>query len=338
MAEKDGSTMRTIFTNDDVKRIITNIFNSRHEKISITDENGNQTEKDIIEYLNVNFYSWKNRLVEKNSFYDNETLSTFEAWAASLNFSLNECHALVELTDSVVTPSQDIDSATLRGRITFLVQTEKAPILDYYILCLRNEFLGAPQDIQNSYGDIVKAYINLGILLYDSEPAMIQTGECIQVSVNFSIAYLTDSLNYNDTPMYLSIDGGTNYYQLPYSKSTWILIMTGEATPYQNLPNRTGTVNSSCSMTSTFTFYDFNKDLTKALNKKFWELGADYMIINSEYTPILAQPVNIPVRVRVVYDGTEYIYNYVLIKMEKDFSNSDFTVSTIILNPYGKIG
>ena len=46
---------------------------------------------------------------------------------------MNEAYALVEITDEEVTVSQDIDSSTKTGNITFLIQTDKVKNLDYYV-------------------------------------------------------------------------------------------------------------------------------------------------------------------------------------------------------------
>ena len=211
--------MRTIFTSQDIKNIIRNIFNGNlaqykasngkiayenpnSEKIVLIDEDdGTKTEKDLAQYLDIRFYSWKNRLIEKGdqSLADEPQLSTYETWVQSLNFSMKESYGLVELIDEDVTASHDIDSATKVGRITFLVQTDKISNLDYYVSKIRNAYLGNPQDIQNQYGDVIKAYIMIGTLVYDEEPTTIQLGECVQVSCNFRISYLTNALSYNDT-------------------------------------------------------------------------------------------------------------------------------------------
>ena len=131
--------MKTVFTLEDTKNIFENIFNGNlrlsrlskgeiaysnenSENILIVDESDNsQTEKDLAEYLNINFYTWKQRVVD-NSDYVEQPLSVFDSWVQSINFSLNESYALIEKVDEEVTVSQDIDNATYRGKITFLIQ------------------------------------------------------------------------------------------------------------------------------------------------------------------------------------------------------------------------
>ena len=222
--------MRTLFTSIDIKEIVKKIYNGNldafnlsngeipyenenSEKIIFIDEDsGEQTEKDLAEYLNIKFYSWKNRLVEKDEQVFGESLyMPFDSWVDGLDNSINETYGLVELVDEDVTASQDIDSATKLGRITFLVQADKIANLDYYVSKIKNHYLGNPQDIQNSYGNIVKAYITMGTLIYEEEPITIQLGECIVATCNFSISYLTDALSYNDTEVQISLDGDDTY-------------------------------------------------------------------------------------------------------------------------------
>lgn len=212
---------KTNLNTNDVKNILEQIFNgnlakyraslgkiayenANSEKIILTDEgDGTQTEYDLAQYLDLRFYSWKNRLVDSENPIASP-FSAFESWLESLNRSMDSSYALVELTDSEITPSQDIDSATLTGTITIIAQTNKIANLDYYVTKIRNIYSGAPQDIQNAFGDIVKAYINIGIPLYESEPQMLPIGECVEIRVNFTISYIMNAYDYTTTPIKLS--------------------------------------------------------------------------------------------------------------------------------------
>lgn len=353
--------MRTIFTSYDIKEIIKNIFNGNlelsrvsssiaykndnSEKILLIDEDdGTQTEKDLADYLNIKFYSWKNRLVEKGG--DNQVFTPYDEWIESLNFSMNESYALVELIDEEVTASQDIDSATKIGRITFLVQADKVSNLDYYVSKIRNNYLGNPQDIQNSYGDIVKAYIMIGTLLYDEEPSSIQLGECVKVSCNFRISYLNNALSYNDTEISISLDGDdtynesgeivgeTNYLTMPLTKVTWQNIFTTRALPTATRPDLTGYVATALSNVKTLSFYDYiNKELSMRFNDLFWRCSC------IRYDGIIEtqKDVNIPIFIKVVSNGHTYIYKDMIDQMEKTMTNNDFTISSITLKGWGKV-
>ena len=356
--------MRTLFTSQDIKNIIRNIFNGNlaqykasngkiayenpnSEKIVLIDEDdGTRTEKDLAQYLDIRFYSWKNRLIEKGdqSLVDEPQLSTYETWVQSLNFSMKESYGLVELIDEEVTASQDIDSATKIGRITFLVQTDKISNLDYYVSKIRNAYLGNPQDIQNEYGDIIKAYIMIGTLVYDEEPTTIQLGECVQVSCNFRISYLTNALSYNDTEIAISLDGDdaydddgniigeSKYLTMPLTKVTWQNIFTSKALPTAERPDLTGYVATALSSVKTLSFYDFNKELSLKFNDLFWRCSSYRIdgILSSK------SDVNIPVYIRIKSNNHSYVFKDMIDNMQKVITNNDFNLSSITLKGWGK--
>lgn len=356
--------MRTIFTSQDIKNIIRNIFNGNlaqykasngkiayenpnsEEIVLIDEDDGTRTEKDLAQYLDIRFYSWKNRLIEKSdqSLVDEPQLSTYETWVQSLNFSMKESYGLVELIDEEVTASQDIDSATKIGRITFLVQTDKISNLDYYVSKIRNAYLGNPQDIQNEYGDIIKAYIMIGTLVYDEEPTTIQLGECVQVSCNFRISYLTNALSYNDTEISISLDGDdvydndgniigeSKYLAMPLTKLTWQNIFTSSPLPTTNRPDLTGYVATALSCVKTLTFFDFNKELTLKFNDLMWRYGC--YRINGKISSV--KDVNIPVFIRIKSNGNTYVFKDMIDNMQKVITNNDFNISSVTLKGWGK--
>ena len=302
---------------------------SNDENVLITDEYGAQKTISLINYLNVGYYTWKERLVNTEN-----NIRNIDAWLESLNYSLDKAYALVEKTDETVLASNDIDSASISARATFLIQSNKVSNLDYLITKVRNAYLGQPQEIQNSYGDKLMAYINVGVLLYDNEPFDTQIGEVIQVSVNFTITYLTEALTYADTPVYISLTNNvdTDYMLMPYTKGTWQNIFTGQAFPSQVAPNRTGVINTSVSKVATLSFYNFNKTLMLSFNDLFWSIGA-YSIDGTLQT---AQSVNIPIWVKVISNGKTYVYKLVITDMQLDLTNSDFNISSITVKQYAK--
>lgn len=357
--------MRTIFTIEDVKNIVESIFNGNlkqsrlskgaisylnpnSETIRLIDEDdGTFKDVDIAEYLNVSFYNWKERLVSKSdeSIDDQPTLSVFETWVQSLNFSMNEAYALVEKIDEEVTASQDIDSSTITGKITFLIQTDKIKNLDYYVTKIRNNFLGVPQDIQNSFGDKIKAFIMVGALNYDQEPFTMQLGECVVVSLNFRLSYLADALTYSDTEIQISLNGDddydengnivgeTKYLTMPITKATFQNIFGTNPIPTSLRPDLTGFVASSLSTAKTLTFFDFNKELSMQFNDLFWRTPA----IKVDGKDKAVSNVNIPVFIRVKSNGHSYVYKDVVENMQKNLTNNDFNISSITLRGWGKI-
>lgn len=356
--------MKTIFTIEDIKDIVETIFNGNlkehlgsrgsieyknpnSEKILLVDaDDGASREVDLAKYLNISFYNWKERLVEKgNDGLNAPPLSIFDEWVQSLNFSMNEAYALVEKVDEEFVASQDIDSSTITGKITFLIQADKVKNLDYYVTKIRNNFLGVPQDIQNSYGDIIKSFIMIGALLYEQEPFMTQLGECVVVSLNFRLSYLADAQTFSDNEISISLDGDdtydengdivgeTKYLKMPITKATFQNIFTTNPIPTSARPDITGFVASAISMAKTISFFDFNKELTNRFNDLFWSCSA--VRINGIEKPV--SNVNIPVFIKVKNNGNTYVYKDVIDNMQKDLTNNDFNISSISLKGWGKV-
>lgn len=356
--------MRTQFTGEDVKNVIENIFNGNlkaykysngsieyknpnTETIVLIDENSQkQANIDLAEYLNVEFYNWKDRLVETGdkSIVDEPTLSTFDDWVKSLNFSMDRAFALVEKIDEEVVASQEIDSSTITGKITFLIQADKIKNLDFYVTKIRNVYLGVPQSIQNSFGDTINAYIMMGALTYDQEPLTTQLGECLVVSCNFKISYMASAQTYTDTKVEISLDGddtydengdivgSTKYMTMPINKQTWQLIFGETPMPYSSRPDLTGYLANTLSVIKTFSFFDFNKTLTLRFNDLFWGAGA--YRVNGKLSSVA--DVNVPVFIRVTSNGKSYVYKDMISQMSKDLTNSDFNISRITLKGWGK--
>lgn len=340
--------MRTIFTAEDTRFAIDSIFNgnlwkskasngatpysnSNSELVSFVDEFGDPLgEKDLAEYLNIRFYSWKNRLVDKGV----DGILPINAWIESLNNSMNEAYGLVEITNETSTASQDIDNAQIVGRITFIVQTNKVANLDYYVTKLRNKYLGLPIDYQNTFGDMLKCLVNIGILLYDGEPESMQLGECMTVSLNFSISYLADALTYADQKVSISLDGGLNYHEMPLIQSTWQAIFTPSVVPRATRPDISGSINSACSTVISLSYYDWNNELAVELNHIFWSRCA----IKIDDTAVTAaKNVNIPVHIKVQTPQHTYIYKDVITQMEKVIKNGEFNICSIGLRDFGKL-
>lgn len=362
--------MKSIFTGEDVKNLIDNMFNGNlwasklagqtysnpnSETVVLIDEdNGTETETDLASYLNVKFYNWKERLVEKdrNTLDETGVLSVFDDWVQSLNFSMNETYALVEKIDEELTISPDIDSSTITGRVTFLVQTNKVKNLDYYVTKLQKQYLGNPETIQNSFGDKLTAYILIGALMYEQEPFVNQLGECLVCSFNFKINYLTEALTWNDTKIEISLNGDdlydaqgniidengqtttvTKYLEMPITKASFQNIFTSASVPTAERPDMTGFIATSISTAKTLSFYDINKNLTMQFNDLFWSCTA----LKVDGQVRVVGNVNIPVWFRITSNGHFYIYKDVIDNMQKSLTNSDFNICSITTKGWGKI-
>lgn len=344
--------MRTNLTTDDVKLIVDSIYNGNlaqsiatNGEIPYINENSEIIllkdefkrplgEVDLAKYLNIHFYTWKNRLVDKMG----GEKEPFDAWVNSLNLSINEAYALVEVLDDKAVASQDIDSATIVGRVTLIIQTNKLANLDYYARKIHNKFLGFPQEIENAYGEKLAAYLNMGIIIYDEEPGTMQLGECSVVSFNFSINYMQEAYNYIDTEISFSFDNET-FHKVPITKASLQSIMTYGAVPYYERPANVGVINSLNASTWALTFFDFrNNEFIKEFNKRFFAASA----IKIDGRANIVRDINLPVyaKLQIQYDGDElpttYLYAFVATEMSKTLTNGDFNINSLTLRGSSK--
>ena len=316
--------MRTTFTAEDMRQIIQNIFAADDEEMIVTSAiDGEQETKSIHDYLNVDFYTWKNRVVGEEP---------FDAWQKSLDTSLNRAFALVEVTDASAVASQDIDSGSVTTKVTVIVQADKAAILDYFVTKLRNEYLGNPREITNGAGQTIKAFINIGAPLYDSEPSMTQFGECIIVSFAFIMSYLSDAKSYIDEQISISLDG-SNYFPMPYTSATWQKICTTKPVSTTARPDLTGFISSAVSSILTITYYDMQNGACNALRPIFARFGAKTI----GGAPTTEGAVNVPVYVKNSTDNVDYVYNMIIDNMQRSVQNGNFTVCSITLKGNGKL-
>lgn len=374
--------MRTVFTLEEAKRVVEGLYNGNlaeyrakkgaveyinenSEKILLKDEYGQSLdEKDLAQYLNLHFYTWRNRVVESEmgKHFTINGQESVEAWVKSLNGSMNDAYALVELTNTAALASQDIDAGKLTGRVTIIIQANKVALLDYYATKIRNKYLGAPQDITNSFGDIIKAYLGMGILLYDGEPTETQLGETVIVSFNFTIDYLADAFSYADTDISFYIGEedpddmetnplGLHYMHLPLTKASVRSICEYQACVHAERPDLSGAINENIVNSLTLQYFDFkNEELVEELNRLFWERGAiKYSVDDDTWENNEIPDFNIPVfmKVKQTYSkgGTVY-YKYALVitEMNKDITNGEFNVNSVSLKtraldetPYGEV-
>ena len=327
--------MKTILTNEDVKNIVEKAFEENSEKIVLVQEDSNERkEVELADFLNVKFYAWKERLSSIDDFGNIESPQTsyLDAWIKSLNISLNEAYALVEIDREDNVTSKDIDSATISGKITFLIQDDKIEHLDYYMKKIKNAYLGNPQKITNKWQEDLTAYFVFGNLLTDEEPVTTFNGECIIATSNFRIVYMNKAETYSDTKIYLSLDN-SYYEEVPLIKYTWQVIFTNNPVPQANRPDITGVITSGVSLVKTFTYYNFNTRFFRELDYKFWKFGAK--TIDGANQDVM--DINVPIYVKVKNNDKTFEYVDIIDNMEKSYSNNDFTICSMSLKSNGRL-
>lgn len=335
---------KIVLTNNDIKNMFSNIFQSKSENILLKDDNKEET-VDLYDYLNLNLYSWKNRLVEVDG-----THSEYGAWTESISYSLNQTYGLIEVEDEEIAPSQDIDNVSKFGSITFLVPANKVENLEYYMLKLRTYYAGNPEKIQNQSGDKLTTYILLGTLQYSGEPEMTPYGEVIECKLGFTISYLNEVFNYADIEFQLSFNGDdtynesgnivdgegdptdTKYLTMPVLESTIQNIFTTDAVPQFARANLTGLIAKSITFSNTISFYDWNLTLTNQINDIFYGISADRI----DGVLQTVKSTNIPVYLRIIIDGHSYTYRLVVTGMEKAVKNGEPNLTSLTVKTYGK--
>lgn len=340
--------MKTILTTNDICNFIGTIFAENSEPIGITNEySGEREEKDIAKYLNIKFYAWKNRVIEKgDDQYINPMYMDYDTWVQSLNLSMDESYALVEMQDEEVTVSKDIDSCNKIGQITFLVQSDKMTILDYYLHKLRNQYLGNTFIFQNSNGDKLKAFMLLGVPIYEEEPIQTQLGECIVVKCNFQFTYINNAETYADYEISFSVGGEFTFDEQgnTITKPTFSKVILSKMTPQlafivnpitvQDRPDLTGSIASASSSSFAISFFDFENDFIDKLNDIFWSQTS--FIKNDKLQNI--QNVQVPIYMRVENKNNVYIYKCLIESITKTITNNDFVVTNLSLKLWGKRG
>ena len=330
--------MRSYFTNEDLARLIIDEYNENNVDVTLIDEQTKeQTDTTMVDYLNVEFVTWyehaktsMDRIIENGG-------NVLESWKESLSYALGKNYALIEQTDEEAIMSQDINGATVYGKITFMCDVGKIVNLEAYLRSIKSALTGKPIKRETANGGEVVGYLTLGILMYDAEPEMTQVGEVIECSLNWKWTYMQLAGTYSDVKFEISLDG-TNYHEMLITKYTWKNIFTKEAVPTAERVDLTGFIVKAISQSVTIAYFDFDSQLTKLLNGTFWGLGAYAIKGPEDLTPVVqtVQAVNIPVYTRLTIDGYEYYYRHILTDMEKVFVNNEFTISSIALNGRGK--
>lgn len=329
--------MRTFFSNEDMAKLLIDVYNQSDIEVGITiEETGEHIETTAVSYLDVQFYTWWEHV--KTMLEENIDIGANlrETWKDSLEKSIGKSYALIEQLDEETISSQDISGATISGRITFLVDANKIDVLEEYMRHIKSKYTGNPIKCETLNGEMVVGYLTLGILLYDQEPMQAQNGEVIAVTLNWKFNYLEVAGTYGDVKLEISLDGDVdaNYKEMPIIKYTWQNIFTKESVPTAERVDLAGFIVKAISLGVTISFYDFEKELTNAINSVFWRLGA----IKKNGIVLPKQDVNIPIYLKATIGEDDYTYKCVLTDMQKVFSNNEFTISSITLNGWGKVG
>ena len=331
---------KTNITAYDMKEMFSTLFYDYKYDILVVDKTINESKQvPIIEYLRTEFYTYTLDLRE-NRQYDDENgngfnFPNFDLWLHS-NGASSSSYGQVELSGVEITNSEDIDMGSATAKITFIMQIDKADILEKHLAYLRLGLAGKRYTFTNADNIKMSFYANIGETSYDAEPFDTPLGKCVIISVTFGISFIQDTFTANQSNVEISLDG-SNYDHLYYTQKTDNIIFSGKPNLAFNKPYASGTVNSSISYTMTITYWIFILDnMQLKINEKVKSAVND----TETYTLGVNIPVWIKEKIPVFSSGTQtnktITTKMVITNYQVNIKNSDFISVSLTLNRYGK--
>lgn len=333
---------KTQITAYDMMNLFKSLWNDSGYTIIIQEQDGTKKEMDIQEYLRADFYTYVKDLRENNDTFEDENgiefnFPNFDNWVQSYGMT-QATYGQVELTGLEVVASEDIDMGSANAKISFIVNIDKADLLEKYLAYLRVGIAGKVYTFTNADGEKVNFYASIGDVSYDEQPFDTPLGKSVIITTYLSISFIQATLSSNDSIIEISLDG-TNYEKLLYTTDTEDIVFTGKSNLVSNKPYASGTINGSVSYVRVISYWVFtHNSLQLALHHKLKSVVNDTVDYNDT--------VNIPVWVRekVPYwktDTNELKYDTMTTKMvivdyKVNRKNCDFVNINLSLNRYGK--
>lgn len=333
---------KTQITAYDMKGLFESLWSDNGYTIIIQEEDGTKKEMDILNYLRADFYTYVKDLRENNDTFEDENgiefnFPNFDNWVQSYGMT-QATYGQVELTGLEVVASEDIDMGSATAKISFIVNIDKADLLEKYLAYLRVNIAGKVYTLINTDGERINYYANIGDVSYDEQPFDTPLGKCVVITTYLNISFIQATLSSNDSIVEISLNG-TDYERLLYTTDTENITFTGKANLVSNKPYASGTINGSVSYVRVISYWVFtHNSLQLALHHKLKSVVND--------TVDYDDTVNIPVWVRekVPYwktDTNELKYDTMTTKMvivdyKVNRKNCDFVNINLSLNRYGK--
>ena len=333
--------MKKQYTSYELMQIVNQIFTDTNNDFSFKVVNADSEEievESIIDYLDINFYTYKKDLKEILESDDTELLNHY---ILSLNENMQKSFGLVEVNSNTPLSAYDINGGNVDGRITILIPVDKVSNFEYFLTTIRNKYIGLFEDL-TSDGIDYTSHIIFGNLDYNTEPFECVLGQCVIVSFNISIAYMEKCNTYQDdkVEVMISEDGDEEtYWDFPFSKATETIIYNGKSVIKANRPECSGVINASATFTWAFTFWvNANNDFINVLEEIINVTSSTwiYDIEDESYSSVEDVPVNIPIWIRKTSNGKIYYRKTFLTQYQKNYVNNDFTIGTIILTSSAK--
>lgn len=331
---------KTNITAYDMKEMFAELFYGYEYNIVIEDKTINETkEVNIGDYLRTTFYTYTLDLRANWDSYDENgngfNFPNYDEWLKSRGMT-STSYGQVELTGIEVINSEDIDMGSATSKITFVMQIDKADILDKHLSYLRLNIAGKRYQFTNADNMKISFYANVGETTYEAEPFNTPLGKCVIINVTFGISFIQDTFTANQSNVEISLNGST-YEHLYYNQMTDSIIFDGKNNLAINKPYASGKVNSNISYSITISYWIFvldnlqlkiNEYIKSAVNDtETYSLGVNIPVWIKEYIP--------------TFNDGEYTLKAITTKMvvvnyQVNKKNSDFINVSLVLNRYGK--
>ena len=333
---------KTQITAYDMKGLFESLWSDNGYTIIIQEEDGTKKEMDIQQYLRADFYTYVKDLRENSDYFEDENgvqfnFPNFDNWVKSYGMT-QATYGQVELTGLEVVASEDIDMGSANAKISFIVNIDKADLLEKYLAYLRVGIAGKVHTFTNADGEAINFYANIGDVSYDEQPFDTPLGKCVVITTYLNISFIQATLSSNDSIVEISLNG-TDYERLLYTTDTENITFTGKANLVSNKPYASGTINGSVSYVRVISYWVFtHNSLQLELHHKLKSVVNDTVDYNDT--------VNIPIWVRekVPYWNTEtnkldtdtMTTKMVIVDYKVNRKNCDFVNINLTLNRYGK--
>ena len=333
---------KTQLTAYDMMGLFKSLWHDLGYTIVVQEEDGTKKEMDIQDYLRADFYTYVKDLRENSDYFEDENgiqfnFPNFDNWLKSYGMT-QATYGQVELTGLEVVASEDIDMGSATAKISFIVNIDKADLLEKYLAYLRVNIAGKVYNLINADGIRCNFYASIGDVSYDEQPFNTPFGKCVVITTYLSISFIQATLSSNDNAVEISLNG-TDYERLLYTTDTEDITFTGKSNLVSNKPYASGTINGSVSYVRVISYWVFTHNcLQLELHHKLKSVVNDTVDYNDS--------VNIPIWVREnvrYWDSVNNVLAYqtmttkmVIVDYKVNRKNCDFVNINLSLNRYGK--
>jgi hypothetical protein len=302
-----------IITNDSVREIIQDMFESNDKKMTIYSEETQQGQLTTLkECLNPYFYTYQKNELTKGFYGANEEEQSNYIETIARNMQTTMC--LVEVGDTDILASPNIDGGTFKATLTFFIPTDKIAILDYYVNYLRDIYKGKYDTLNDEYDLIVK----IGELVIQDYATLTNIGMANICTLDIDFGYMQMCSKYLANSVQMSLDGET-FTNVPLTKCDIAVQYTNNLNTSQNNPKHVGDIITSATFGLSLSYYDFTSYSHFATIK-----DKALSICSTNYDSDLNNIIYIK-----LYD--KYIYKMVIRAYSESLVNTDFTSVSLTL-------